>query len=134
MSRSTAVKPTTAGFTLIEVLVALVIVAISLSSIGALISTTVRGTRSIEQYLNQFGTARAVIAALPDRDQLVLGNFSGELAGHRWRVDVSPFVDNEFGSRQPTPWIPQAVVVTVQSPTGRALYINTVRLQRRAGG
>jgi general secretion pathway protein I len=134
LSRSTAVKPTTAGFTLIEVLVALAIVAISLSSIGALIATTVRGTRSIERYLNQFGTARAVIAALPDRDQLVLGNFSGELAGHRWRVDVSPFVDTEFGSRQPTPWVPQTVVVTVQSPTGRALYINTVRLRRRAGG
>jgi general secretion pathway protein I len=133
LSRSTAVKPTTAGFTLVEVLVALAIVAIALSSIGALIATTVRGTRSIEQYLNQLGSARAVIAALPDRDQLVLGNFSGELAGHRWRVDVSPFID-EFASQQPTPWVPRTVVVTVQSPTGRALYINTVRLQRRAGG
>lgn len=134
MSRSTAVKPTTAGFTLVEVLVALAIVAIALSSIGALIATTVRGTRSIEQYLNQLGSARAVIAALPDRDQLVLGNFSGELAGHRWRVDVSPFIDTEFESRQPTPWVPRTVVVTMQSPTGRTLYINTVRLQRRAGG
>jgi general secretion pathway protein I len=134
LSRSTAVKPTTAGFTLVEVLVALAIVAIALSSIGALIATTVRGTRSIEQYLNQLGSARAVIAALPDRDQLVLGNFSGELAGHRWRVDVSPFIDTEFESRQPTPWVPRTVVVTVQSPTGRTLYINTVRLQRRAGG
>jgi general secretion pathway protein I len=134
LSRSTAVRPPSAGFTLIEVLVALTIVALSLSSIGALIATTVRGTHSIERHVAQLETARAIATALPDRDHLVLGNFSGELAAHRWRVDVTPFVDTEFNSRQPTLWIPQTVVVTVQSPTGGSLHISTVRLRRRAGG
>ena len=39
------------GFTLIEALVALAIIAAVLSSIGAVIGTTVKGTRSIDQRL-----------------------------------------------------------------------------------
>jgi general secretion pathway protein I len=132
LSRSTAAKGTTAGFTLIEALIALAIVATSLSSIGALIATTVRGTRSIERHLTQLETARVIMTALPDRDQLVPGNFSGETAGHRWRVDVAPFNAANLSVRQPA-WEPQAVVVTVQSPSGGVLQINTVRLRRRAG-
>jgi general secretion pathway protein I len=131
--RSTPAKCTTAGFTLIEALVALAIVASSLASIGALIATTGRGARSIERHLGQLETARAIMAALPDRDQLGVGNLSGETAGHRWRVDVAPFNATNLGVRQPA-WEPRMVVVTVQSPAGGALQINTVRLQRRAGG
>ena len=132
MCRSTPAECSTAGFTLIEALVAIAIVAAVLSSIGALIATTVRGARSIERHLAQLETARAIAAALPDRDQLVPGNFSGETAGHRWRVDVSPFNAANLSVRQPT-WDPQAVVVTVQSPSGGSLQIHTVRLRRRAG-
>ena len=56
----------TAGFTIIEVLVALAVVAISLSSIGMLMATTVRGTaRSIERQLTELETTRGILAALP---------------------------------------------------------------------
>jgi general secretion pathway protein I len=133
LCRSIPAECSTAGFTLIEALVAIAIVAAVLSSIGALIATTVRGARSIERHLAQLETTRAIAAALPDRDQLGPGTFSGETAGHRWRVDVAPFDATNLRVRQPT-WEPQAVVVTVQSPSGGALQLNTVRLQRRAGG
>jgi general secretion pathway protein I len=133
--RSTAPERTTAGFTLIEVLVALAIVAVSLSSIGAVIATTVRGTRSIEHRMTRLETARAIAIALPHRDKLMPGNSSGERAGYRWRLDVSPFITTNVGPRQQsTPWVPQTVVVTVQPPAGPSLQISTVRLRRRAGG
>ena len=122
----------TAGFTLIEVLIALALVAISLSSIGQLIATTVRGTRMIEDHLTRLEIARGIGTALPDRDQLMPGNISGEIAAHRWRVDISPFVTTTIGRRPPTSWITQIVVVTVQSPAGAPMQISTVRLQRRA--
>ena len=134
MSRTTAPERSTAGFTLIEALVALSIVAVSLSSIGALIATTVRGSRTIDRNVVQLETARAIATALPDRGQLALGSFSGEIAGHRWRVDVSPWVTTDVGPRQNTPWAPQLVVVTVQAPAGAPMQISTVRLQRRGGG
>jgi general secretion pathway protein I len=122
----------TAGFTLIEVLVALAVVAISLAAIGSLIAVTSRGARAVGLHLTLVETARAIVTGLPDRDQLVPGNFSGEAAGHRWRVDVMPFYADFIDPAQETNWIPQTVVVRVQSPAGKVLQLNTVRLRRRA--
>jgi general secretion pathway protein I len=133
LCRSSPLKRPADGFTLIEVLVALSILAIALASIGGLIASSVRGTRSIETHLTRLETARAIITALPDRDQLVPGNFSGEIAGHPWRIDVLPFAASNFIPQPRARWEPQTVVVTVTSPTGAAMKISTVRLQRREG-
>jgi general secretion pathway protein I len=122
-----------AGFTLIEVLIALAVVSISLAAIGTLMAATVRGMRSIDQRFAMVETARAIETGLPDRGELT-GGLSGELAGHRWRIDVSPFVANFVDPRLPTPWVPQTVVIRVQSPGGAILQVDTVRLRRRTGG
>jgi general secretion pathway protein I len=117
------------GFTLIEVLVALAVVAVSLSAIGSLIAVTVRGARAVGAHLALVETARGIITGLPDRNDLAPGSLSGESAGYRWRVDVLPFhadfVDPEAA------WLPQTVVVRVQSPAGKILQLNTVRLRRK---
>jgi general secretion pathway protein I len=136
LSRSTRSRRrrAVAGFTLIEVLVALSVVAVSLASIGSLIATTVRGTRSLDTHLTQVETTRAITTAFPDRDQFKPGNLSGEVAGHRWRIDVLPFIAANVDPRQPTPWVPQTIVLRVQSPAGPIMQINTVRLRRREGG
>ena len=119
----------TEGFTLIEVLVALTVVAVTLSAIGSLVAVTIRGARSVGGHLALVETARSIMTGLPDRGELGPGNFSGEAAGHRWRVDVLPFYA-DFVDPQKTDWIPQTVVVRVQSPSGPILQINTVRLRR----
>ena len=118
-----------AGFTLIEALVALAIVAIALSSIGTLIASSAHGAHSIEGRLTRLETARAVMSALPARDQLVRGTLSGEIANHPWRIDVLPFAAQNV-PQSGAQWVPQAVVVTVQAPSGAAMKIDTVRLQR----
>lgn len=133
MSRSIQLDQGTAGFTLIEALVALAIVAISLSSIGMLIATTVRGTRTIDHQLNAVETTRGILAALPDRDQLAFGTMSGERADHHWRIDVSPFDAASAVPSQATKWVPLSVVVTVRSPGGGTLRIETIRLRPGAG-
>jgi general secretion pathway protein I len=122
-----------AGFTLIEVVVALALVAVALTAIGSLIATTIRGTRSLDQHLSLAETARAIEAALPGRDDLTAGSSSsGEMAGHRWRIDVRPFTASFVDPRLPTPWVPQTVVITVRAPNGPVLQISTVRLRQRA--
>jgi general secretion pathway protein I len=120
----------TRGFTLIEVLVALSVVAISLAAIGSLIAVTTRGARAVGLHLTLLETARMILTGLPDRDQLVPGNFTGESAGHRWRVDVLPF-NADFVDPTQTIWLPQTVVVRVQSPAGKVLQVNTVRLRKK---
>jgi general secretion pathway protein I len=122
-----------AGFTLIEVLIALAIVSISLAAIGSLMASTIRTMRSIDQRFALVETARAIETGLPGRAELT-GRLAGDLAGHRWRVDVSPFIANFVDPRLPSPWVPQTVVIRVQSPGGAILQVNTVRLQRRTGG
>jgi len=120
-----------AGFTLIEVVVALALVAILLTSIGAVVTTTSRGTRSIEQHLALVETTRIVAATLPKTEDISLDGLSGEILGHRWRVDLSPFVSTGIPPVAGSPWIPQTVVVRVRSPSGASYGFETVRLQRR---
>ena len=117
------------GFTLIEALVALAIVAAVLGSIGTVIATTVKGTRSIDQRLALSGTAETLVAALPARTLLKPGRHSGETAGHRWRIDVSPMNVPVASDAPPTQrFVPLAVTMQLQAPGGPALQVTTVRL------
>jgi len=133
LAHSISPKHGAAGFTLIEVLVALSIIAVLFSSIAALIVTTSRGSKSVERRLAELETARAIATALPDRDQLVPGTLSGDMAGYQWRVDIAPWAAANFRSRQAATWVPQNVVITVRSPAGGIVQIDTVRLRRRDG-
>ena len=77
-----------AGFTIIEVLIALALVAVSLVAIGSLMATNVRGVRSLEQHVSLAQAARAAMAAgLPARADLQPGTTSGQLEGYHWTVD-----------------------------------------------
>jgi general secretion pathway protein I len=114
-----------AGFTLIEALVALAIIAAVLSSIGAVIATTVKGSRSIDQRLALTGAAETVLAALPARNLLKPGRQSGQLAGHRWRMDVGPL---NIAPEQTSRFVPLAINMTLQAPGGPAIQVTTVRL------
>jgi hypothetical protein len=44
---------------------------------------------------------------------------------------VLPFYADFVDPREPTAWVPQTVIVRVQSPAGKVLQVNTVRLKRR---
>ena len=131
---SRRIRSDVAGFTLIEVLVALAIVAAVLSSIGAVIATSVKGTRSIDQRLALTGAAETLLAELPARNLLKTGRQSGELAGHRWRIDVSAMnasVTND-DAPQNTRFVPLAVTMRLQAQNGPAIQLTTVRLVPRA--
>lgn len=120
-----------AGFTLIEVLVALAIVAAMLASIGAVIASSVRSTRTIDQKLALAGIAETVLATLPPRNLLKPGRQSGETAGHRWRIDVAPMgIPAVEGAQEPR-WTPLAVTLRLQAPGGAFTQITTARLVPR---
>jgi general secretion pathway protein I len=120
-----------AGFTLIEVLVALAVVGASLTAIGALVAVSMRGTQSIERRVAFRETLRSIVTSLPDRRDLAPGSASGTTAGYGWRMDVAPYVSNLVDPRAATPWQPQSVVISVRSPSGQLLRIETIRLRGR---
>ena len=120
-----------AGFTLIEALVALAIIAIVLGTIGSVIAVTTKGTRSIDQRLALASTAETLLADLPARGLLKPGRQSGQLAGSRWRVDIAPM--NVAGGDPATDrFVPLAVNLRLQRADGSAIQVTTVKLVPRS--
>ena len=119
-----------AGFTIIEVLVALALVAAALAAIGSLIATNARGTRALEERIALIETARAIETGLMQRDMLSADKLDGEIDGQRWHIDVTPFATGS--DDRDTGWIPQSIVIRVRSRSGARIELSTVRLLRRA--
>jgi general secretion pathway protein I len=126
-------RDASAGFTLIEALVALAVAAVSLAAIGLLMAGNIRGSGRIEQHLGLVETLRAVETDLPDRTSLSTGNLSGEMHGQAWSVDIAPFPRLDSIPRAAQFWTPQTIVIKVLSPSGAALQLETIRLGRRTG-
>jgi general secretion pathway protein I len=122
------------GFTIIEVLIALAVIAVCLSAIGAAVGVTSRGVRTLEQRVALVEVARSVAASLPPHSAHAIVPGTGEILGHRWQVDLGPWVGGDVVEQPDSQWIPQAVTIRVRSPSGAVLALQTVRLQRKPGG
>lgn len=119
-----------AGFTIVEVLVALVVMATSLAAIGSVAAANARASRTLDQRGALLQTARAVEAGIPRRGDLAPGETEGELAGHRWRMEVRPLaIDDDAADAQ---WVPRSIVIRVRAPSGASITLETVRLARSA--
>ena len=118
-----------AGFTIIEVLVALAVVAVSVVAIGSVMSTNVRGVRSLEQHVTLIQTVRSVMAAeVPPRAEIGIGTWSGRTNDHQWKIDVGPMGDEWSAAGENAAWIPALVRIQVRSPSGAVMDLRTVRL------
>lgn len=121
----------TAGFTLIEVLVSIAVVAITIGAIGSVTATATRGVQTLEQHLALVETIRTVASTLPARDQPVPGSLAGEMYGHRWRLDAVPYTGGGIAPIPDSPWFPETLKIRVQSPSGAVVGVETMRLQLR---
>jgi general secretion pathway protein I len=120
------------GFTIIEVLIALAVVAVSIVAIGSVMSTNVRGVRSLEQHVTLMQTARTVMTAgIPPRANLGPGILSGQIDDFQWKIDVGPLGEDWAVPGADAPWIPALVRVQVRSATGAVSVLDTVRLMPR---
>jgi general secretion pathway protein I len=120
-----------AGFTIIEVLIALAIVAVGIVGIGAVMSTNARGVRSLEDHVALMQTAQSALAtAIPLRKDLAPGTLSGQIHDYGWRVDIGPAGGGWSVNNADAPWIPELVKVRVRSPSGATVELETVRLMR----
>ena len=120
-----------AGFTIIEVLIALALVAVSILAIGSVMSTNVRGVRLLEQHVTLMQTARSVMTAdIPPRAELGLGSLSGQVNDHQWKINVGPLGEDWAVPGVDAAWIPALVRIQVRSPSGAVSDLKTVRLMR----
>jgi general secretion pathway protein I len=135
-----------AGFTLIEVLVAIAVLAVVLGAIGAVVGNTVRTIRSVDRRLPLLETAQSLIASLPTRDALQPGTQSGTSGDFRWRIDAvllnrivpdnaaAALSSAATGAPPKVSWVPLAITVRVQGSEGPPVRLDTVRLIPRPQG
>ena len=121
-----------AGFTIIEVLIALAVVAVSIVAIGSVMSTNVRGVRLLEQHVALMQTARTVMTVgIPPRAELGPAGLSGRIDDYKWTIDVGPLGEGWDVPGADFAWIPALVKIRVRSPSGAETDLRTVRLMRR---
>src|ERR1700719_3687019 len=143
-----------AGFTLIEVLVAIAVLAVVLGAIGAVVGNTVRTIRSVDRRLPLLETAQSLIASLPTRDALQPGTQSGTSGEFRWRIDAVLLNRNvpddakaakwmavagasttaATGAPPKVNWVPTAITVRAQGSEVPPVRLDTVRLIPRPSG
>jgi general secretion pathway protein I len=121
-------NPAAAGFTLIEALVSLAILAIALAAIGRLAASSSRSAVTVERHLGEVETTQAIIAGMPDRKDLFVPSLTGEVAGHRWSLDMAPAIGAPVDPKARSVWTPQQVTLRVLSPSGALVRFDTLRL------
>ena len=121
-----------AGFTMIEVLIALAIVAVAVVAIGSVMSTNSRGVQSLERHVALIQTAQTVLAtAIPARKDLAPGTLTGDVHDFRWQVDIGPVGGGWATDDADVGWIPELVKIRVRAPSGATVDLETVRLMKR---
>jgi general secretion pathway protein I len=121
-----------AGFTILEVLIALAVVAISIVAIGSVMSTNARGVKTLEDHVALMQSAQTVLAsAIPQRKDLAPGAYSGQVRDYRWQVDVGPVGGGWVVDKADVRWIPELVKIRVRAPSGATVDLETVRLMHR---
>jgi general secretion pathway protein I len=118
------------GFTLIEALAALAVMGAGLAAIGSLASSSMHAGLYAERHLAEIETTRKIIAGMPSRGALPVGRLTGALDAHDWRIDTT--LIGPPAAVGDALWTPQRVEVSVRSPSGTTLKIDTIRLRRQA--
>ncbi|CCD94818.1 putative General secretion pathway protein I, GspI [Bradyrhizobium sp. ORS 375] len=124
-----------AGFTLIEVLVALAVVTISLVAIGAVVSRNAASVRKLEQHVTLVTDARLALAtALADRNRLQPGSLTQRSGSGSVVMQISPLGGDWEQPAGQQGWVPEAVTLRVRTGSGAIADVQTVRLVRTPRG
>lgn len=92
----TPTDPRQAGFTLLETLVALMLLALVLVPAYSLMAGGARAGRAVERRAQGQAIAEAQLAALGVERRLAPGRYDGEGGGYRWTLTISPRTDAPF--------------------------------------
>ncbi len=121
------------GFSLLELLVAFVIMAFSLGMLYRASGGTVRSLGDTEQYLRASILAKSI---LETRDSVPPGGWTeaGQSAGLMWRVESGPFATGVDSPTVPALQQVQVVVTWTDRRGPRQLELNTLLPQAKPVG
>lgn len=118
------------GFTLLELLVAFAIMALSLGMLYRASGSSARGVVDIERYQRAVVLGESLLAlrdAVPEKGW----NQAGESAGYSWRIGSAPYA-NAINSPNVPPLHEISIVITwTDAGRQRQFVLNTLRPQRK---
>lgn len=123
------------GFTLLEVLIAFVILAVSMTVILQVFSSGMRGARLADAYTTATLLAKSVLAETGVETPLVEGEDGGEFDnGFKWRRLVTLYEDEAMPETLGLPVAAYRVTVEVSWDDGaRSVGLETIRLRPPEG-
>ena len=125
----------TSGFTLIEVLVALTVLAISLGIIFSLFSAGLTGKRTAEDYEQATLFAESKLNSLGVDEPIQLGNTFGRINDRfSWNARVTPYVEkgrDESKDMLRQPWVLTVTVSWSDWGNQKSVSLTTLRLVPR---
>jgi general secretion pathway protein I len=118
------------GFTIVEVLVALLVLALSLSVLFDIISISLGRVGNAEKLTEATLVAQSVLARVGADMPLQEGETAGRYDnGLRWRVHVKPFGDAADRQAWPvTPYEISAEILWAEGARERSIILTTLRL------
>jgi general secretion pathway protein I len=118
------------GFSLLEVLVAFAILALSLGVLMQIFSTSLRGTLTSDLYASAADVAESVLALAGTEIPLEPGVHQGEAGAYAWVLEIAEYPPAELVEPPPS-LVPYQVAVTVSWRGGdreSTLSLGTLRL------
>lgn len=118
------------GFTLIEVLAALVVLSLALGAAYAAFGTGGAATTRAEAALEALARAENGLAAIGSRDALIVGETERrDSDGWRTRIEVAPYRPEAAAQWERVGLRPLIVAVAVEGPGGGSARLETLRLE-----
>lgn len=117
-----------AGFTLIEVVAALTILAVVLGVGYRILGDGLAGVRQAETRAGALAIAEAQLAALGVESVLEAGRWDGQGDGYRWTLTITPRTEPPFDQTRSAGMAAFRVEVAVTDPRGATLVLSTTRL------
>jgi len=123
--------PRQAGFSLIEILCALTILALVLGVTLRILSGGLGAVRVAEDYGRAVAVAESRMAMLMASEAPTLGVRTGETSGFLWTDAVAETGEGLFAAAAAEGFAALRVTVRVQSSDGHAVSLQSVRLVRK---
>ncbi len=119
-----------AGFTLVEIVAALAILALSLSALLGVLSDGIGRAGQAEAYAEAGSLAQSLLARVGTEIPIREGITTGELAGgYRWRLQMEPYGDAADLRAWPVAaYGVSAELVWGTSPNERSVVLTTLRV------